>query len=283
MAFNLKRFVEKLRVSDGAWGTQLQAAGLPPGGAPELWNAEKPDAVEAVARSYVEAGSDCILTNSFTGNRFLLERHGAGDRAAELMSSAVAISRRAANEAVRVFASMGPTGKIVMMEEVPAAEIVAAYAELAAPAADAGADAVVLETFNELDELKLAHEGVRRGCDLPVICSMTMGNTPADLAAAAEEAGAAAIGANCGVGPGNYVRVAELLRAASELPVWIKPNAGMPRIGPGGQTVFRMGPEEFTGHVPDLAAAGARIIGGCCGTTPEHIRLVREAVDRLAP
>jgi len=294
MAFDLKRFVEKLRVSDGAWGTQLQAAGLPPGGAPELWNAENPDAVEAVARSYVEAGSDCILTNSFTGNRFLLERHGAGDRAAELMSSAVAISRRAANEAVRVFASMGPTGKIVMMEEVPAAEIVAAYAELAAPAADAGADAVVLETFNELDELKLAHEGVRRGCALPVICSMTfgsgpdgtattMGNTPADLAAAAEEAGAAAIGANCGVGPGNYVRVAELLRAASELPVWIKPNAGMPRIGPGGQTVFRMGPEEFTGHVPDLAAAGARIIGGCCGTTPEHIRLVREAVDRLAP
>jgi 5-methyltetrahydrofolate--homocysteine methyltransferase len=292
MGFELRTFVQKLRVSDGAWGTQLQARGLPAGGAPDLWNAENPDAVEAVARSYVQAGSDVILTNTFGGNRFVLDRHGAGERAAELMEAGVAISRRAAGEAVRVFASMGPTGKIVMMEEVPNDRIIAAYAEIAAAAERAGADAVVLETFNELAELKLALAGVQEACRLPVVCSMSfaagsdmtatvMGTQPAELAEAAESGGADAVGANCGVGPGNHVRVAELLRAASDLPIWIKANAGLPQLAPGGKTVFPMGPEEYAAHVPALVGAGANVIGGCCGTTPEHVRLIRAAVDRL--
>jgi len=290
MEFDLKTFAKTVRVADGAWGTQLQRRGLPPGECPELWNAERPAAVEAVARSYVEAGSDVILTNTFGANRFVLARHGAGDRVGELTARGVAISRRSAGETVKVFASLGPTGKIVMMEEVPDDEIVAAFAESAAAAADAGADAVLLETFNELAELALALRGVRQSCQLPVICSMTfsagpdgtattMGTAPGELAAAAEAGGARAVGANCGAGPDNYVRIVARLRAATDLPIWVKPNAGLPQLGPDNQTVFPMGPEAFAGFVPALIDAGANVLGGCCGTTPEHIRLVRRAVD----
>jgi methionine synthase I (cobalamin-dependent) len=292
MILDIKSFAMKARVSDGAWGTQLQLVGLAPGSAPELWNVENPSAVEAVAAGYVEAGSDVILTNTFGANRFVLARHSAAGRAAELAEAGVAISRRAAGAGTKVFASMGPTGKIVMMEEVPGAEIVAAYEELARAAEAGGADAVVLETFNELAEIELAVEGVRKGCPLPIVCSMTfdsgpnktattMGAQPADLVRLAASAGADAVGANCGIGPENYVRIAELLRAATDLPVWIKANAGLPRLGPGGKTFFPMGPEEFARHVPPIISAGANFIGGCCGTTPEHIRMVRAAVDKI--
>jgi len=292
MSLDLATYSRKLRVSDGAWGTELQALGLPAGAAPERWNTDKPDAVEAVARSYVEAGSDVILTNTFGANRFVLRRHEAGDRSAELTERGVAISRKAAGQAAKVFASMGPTGNIVMMDDVPADEIIAEFAALGAAAARGGADAVVLETFNELAEIELALRGLMQDGELPVICSMTFdsgpdktattfGTRPDDLARMAEAGGAAGVGANCGIGPDNYVRIAELLRSATALPVWIKANAGLPQLGPGGKTTFPMGPEEFAGFVPALAAAGANFIGGCCGTTPRHIRLVRAAVDRL--
>jgi 5-methyltetrahydrofolate--homocysteine methyltransferase len=292
MSFDIRAFAAKLRVSDGAWGTQLQALHLPGGACPELWNVERPDVVATVARGYVEAGSDVILTNTFGANRFVLERHGLGDRAAELMEAGVAISRKAAGPVVKVFASMGPTGKIVMMDEMPADQVTAAFAGQAAAAEQGGADAVVLETFNELAELGLALAGVKQGCKLPVVCSMTfssgpdrtattMGTQPADFVAAVVAGGADAVGANCGIGPENYVRIAELLRAATALPIWIKANAGVPQLGAGGKTIFPMGPEQYAQHVPALARAGANFIGGCCGTTPHHIRLLRAAVDRL--
>jgi 5-methyltetrahydrofolate--homocysteine methyltransferase len=292
MILDIKAFAAKLRVSDGAWGTQMQLRGLAAGAAPELWNVENPAAVEAVAASYVQAGSDVILTNTFGANRFVLARHGAAGRAAELAEAGVAISRRAAGTEAKVFASVGPTGNIVMMEDVPTTDIVAAYEEIARGIEAGGADAVVLETFNELAEVELAMEGFAKGCSLPIVCSMTfdsgpdktsttMGIAPADLVRAATAAGAAAVGANCGIGPENYVRIAELLRAATDLPIWIKANAGLPVLAPGGKTVFPMGPEEFAGYIPSIAAAGANFIGGCCGTTPDHIRLVRATVDKL--
>lgn len=289
---DIQSFVSKARVSDGAWGTQMQLVGLAAGAAPELWNTENPDGVQAVAASYVEAGSDVILTNTFGANRFVLARHGATDRAAELNETGVAISRRAAGADVKVFASVGPTGKIVMMEEVPNAEIVAAYEEVAKAIEAGGADAIVMETFNELAEVELALEGLAKGCSLPVICSMTfdsgpdksatnMGTTPADLVRVATAAGAAGVGANCGIGPENYVHIAELLRTATDLPVWIKANAGLPQLGPDGKTFFPMGPEEFAGYVPAIIEAGANILGGCCGTTPDHIRMVRARIDKI--
>jgi len=290
MALDLRQFASIVRVTDGAWGTELQARGLPAGACPETWNIENPGAVEAVARGYVEAGSDVILTNTFGGNRFVLERHGAGGRVAELCEAGARISRKAAGDLVKVFASVGPSGLIVMTGDVPQEHISQAFAEAAAALAHGGAHAIVLESFNELEELVIALKAVKKATNLPVVASMTfsagpdktrtmMGNAPGDLARAAGECGADAVGANCGVGPESYVRVAELLQAATDLPVWIKPNAGLPVVK-DGRTVFAMGPEEFASFVPKLIDAGADFIGGCCGTTPEHVRAVLAAAGQ---
>lgn len=292
MAFNLKDYASRLRLTDGAWGTELQKRGLAAGSAPELWNWKNPDEVQAVAASYVAAGSDVILTNTFGANRFVLGSHGLKDKVAELAEAGVAISRKAAaGKDVKVFASLGPSGKIVMAEEVSNDELAAAFAEAAEAAAWGGADAILLESFAELAELKIALAAAKQATALPVVLSMTfasgpdgtatiMGDKPADLAKAALAGGADAIGANCGVGPENYLKVAAMLKAASNLPVWIKPNAGLPQVVKG-KTVFPMGPDEFASFVPRLASAGAGFIGGCCGTTPDHIRAARAAVDKL--
>jgi 5-methyltetrahydrofolate--homocysteine methyltransferase len=288
----ISQYVGRATVTDGAWGTQLQAQGLPPGACPDAWNVEDPPAVEGVARGYVQAGSQVILTNTFRANRFALEHWGLAEKAGELAEAGTAISRRAGGDQVAVFASIGPTGKIVMMGDVPPEEIHAAFAEQAAALARGGADAILCETFAELDELKLAIQAAREKTDLPVLASMTfdsgpdktrtmMGTSPADLAGMALEAGASAVGANCGAGPENYVRIARMLSEASDLPVWIKPNAGLP-VARDGQTVFPMGPDQFAEFVPALIAAGANFIGGCCGTTPEHVRRIRKSVNAQA-
>ncbi len=287
-------FAAELRVTDGAWGTQLARRGLPAGASPELWNVENPAAVEAVAAAYAQAGSDVILTNTFGGNRFVLEKHGLGSRVAELVEAGARLSRQAVGQTgVKVFGSLGPTGKIVMMGEVPEEQLELAFAEAATALAHGGVDAIVLETFNELDELEIALRAVKSVTQLPVVASMTfssgpdrthsmMGNSPADLARLAQELGADAVGANCGVGPESYIQVARMLREATVLPIWIKANAGLPQIAPDGATVFPMGPEEFAALVEPLAAAGASFIGGCCGTSPDHIAAVRTQVTRLA-
>jgi len=292
MSQKLSKYLGRPTVTDGAWGTQLQEQGLPPGACPDVWNVENVSAVEAVARSYVEAGSEIILTNTFRANRFALEHWDLSERTAELAETGASISRRVAGRDVAVFGSIGPTGKIVMMGDVPAEEIERAFAEQAAALARGGVDAILCETFTDLEELKLAARAARESThDLPMILSMSfdsgpdktatmMGTTPADLAAAAAETGASAIGANCGTGPENYVKVAKLLRQASPLPVWIKPNAGLP-VTREGRTVFPMRPEEFAGFVPTLVQAGATFIGGCCGTTPEHIVEIRRKLGKL--
>ena len=292
MTLLLRSFAARVRVTDGAWGTELQKLGLPAGTCPELWNVENAQAVQAVADSYVQAGSEVILTNTFGGNRFALSGHGAGERVAELVEAGTAISRKAAGADVKVFASIGPSGKLVMLGEVAAEQFAAAFAEAAGAIARGGADAIVVESFIELAELRLALRAVKDACDLPVVVSMAftsgpdktatmMGNSPQDLVEAAEAGGADAVGANCGCGPANYVTVAEILRSATALPIWIKPNAGMPVISKG-KTTFPMGPGEFAAYVRQLIEAGANFIGGCCGTTPEHVRAIRKAVDEAA-
>ena len=178
MALELKTFASQVRVIDGAWGTELQSLGLPAGAAPELWNVENPSAVEQVARSYVEAGSDIILTNTFGANRVVLAGHGAADRTTELAEAGAAISRTAAGRQAKVFASIGPTGKIIMMGEVARDEICRAFAEAAGAVARGGADAIVLETFNELDEVLLALAAVKQVSALPVVVSMTFASGP---------------------------------------------------------------------------------------------------------
>ena len=289
MVLELKTFAETVRVIDGAWGMELQERGLAPGSPPELWNVENAEAVEAVGSSYVEAGSDVIITNTFGGNRFVLAAHGAGQRVVELCEAGVRISRKAGRDKAKVFASIGPTGKIVMMEEVSEEDLEMGFAEAATAISHGEPDAIVLETFNELDELEIALRTLKKTTNLPVVACMTfssgpdktatmMGNTPGDLARVATEHGADAVGANCGLGPENYIKVTELLRESTTLPIWVKPNAGLPQVSGTGETVFPMGPEEFASYAAKLIAAGANFIGGCCGTTPAHIRALRNAI-----
>ncbi|MEK7405414.1 MAG: homocysteine S-methyltransferase family protein [Acidobacteriota bacterium] len=275
-------------VTDGAWGTQLQLRGLAPGVCPDAWNLALPDRVEQVARAYVEAGSQVILTNTFRANRITLAGHGLADQAAAINRAGVEISRRATAGRARVFASIGPSGKILVLGETSEEELAEAYSEQAQALAEAGADALLLETMSDLAEARLALAAARR-TGLPVVASMVfdsgrnkdrtmMGVTPEQAAAELSAAGADVIGANCGSGVAGYVDICRRLRAATDRPVWIKANAGLPELVDGA-TVYRMTPEEFAAYVPALLEAGAAFIGGCCGTGPDFIRALARKIS----
>jgi methionine synthase I (cobalamin-dependent) len=276
-------------LTDGAWGTQLHERGLPVGACPDGWNLAQPETVEEVARAYVEAGSEVILTNTFSSNRITLARQGLANQVAALNRAGVAISRRAANGRAKVFASVGPTGIMLMMGDVAPDEVRAAFAEQARAIAEAGADAIVLETFSDPAEVVLAIEAVKE-TGLPVVACMVfdsgkdrdrtlMGTTPEQAASQLTDAGADVIGSNCGQGIDGFVKLAARLRAATDRPIWIKANAGLPEIV-DGRTVYTQTPEKFAQVVPALLEAGASFVGGCCGTTPEFIRAVKAALKR---
>ncbi|MGA2275513.1 MAG: homocysteine S-methyltransferase family protein [Bryobacteraceae bacterium] len=265
-----------LLITDGAWGTQLQARGLAPGAAPDTWNLAHPEWVEAVARAYVEAGSQVILTNTFRANAVAME---GGLEA--INRAGVEISKRAAAGQSLVFASIGPTGKMLMAGEISHAQASAAFAAQAAALAMAGADALLVETMSDIEEARLAVAAART-TGLPVIVSFAfdsgknkdrtmMGATPEAVAAAMVEAGADAVGANCGVGVEYVAPICRRLRAACGLPVWIKPNAGLPKME-GTAIRYDTSAEFFASHYAALREAGASFLGGCCGSTPDFIR-----------
>jgi methionine synthase I (cobalamin-dependent) len=271
-------------VTDGAWGTELQARGLAAGEIPDGWNLTHPERVAEVAQAYVDAGSRVLLTNTFGANRLRLAGHGLADRAAEIARRGVELSRQAAGTRARVFASIGPSGRMLLTGETTAAELTEVFTEQARALAEGGADALVIETMSDLEEAKLALAAAK-ATRLPVVVCMVfdsgrdqdrtlMGATPEQVARALSAAGADVIGANCGVGIERYVPVCRRLRAATDRPIWIKPNAGLPEVE-GGRVVYRTTPEAFAAHVPELVAAGASFIGGCCGTNPDFIRAVR--------
>jgi methionine synthase I (cobalamin-dependent) len=267
-------------IADGAWGTELQRLGLEPGAPADLWNLTEPDRVRAVASSYVEAGSRVILTNTFRANRIALAGCEAGDSAAEINRAGVRISREAAAGRAAVFASIGPTGKLLMSGDLTEEELRSAFVEQASALAEAGPDAIVLETFADLNEATLALEAAR-ATGLPVIVSFVfdsgrngdrtmMGVTPEKAAQAMVGAGASGAGANCGRGIAGYIDICSRMRAATSLPIWIKPNAGIPEIA-NGKTSYRTSAADFAARVPDLVRAGATFVGGCCGSTPDFI------------
>ncbi len=274
-----------LVITDGAWGTQLQALGLAPGELPDGWNLSHPDRVRQVAENYVSAGSKVILTNTFRSNRITLATHGLADRVNDINRAGVEISRRAAGSRVKVFASMGPTGKMVMMGEISEDEVHAAFSEQAS--ALCGADAIVVETMTDLEEARIAVRAAKTS-GLPVVASMVfdsgrdkdrtmMGSTPEDAAEALAEAGADVIGANCGLGMDGYIPVAKRLRAATTLPIWIKPNAGLPELV-DGHIVYRTTPDEFAAQARVLREVGVAFVGGCCGTSPAFIQALHKAL-----
>ena len=275
-------------VTDGGWGTQLQIRGLGTGECPDAWNLTNADKVREVAALYVEAGSDVILTNTFGANRFMLERHGLADQVEAINKAGVQISKDAAGEKAKVFASMGPSGVVLMMGQVPPEELQAAFEVQAKAMADAGADGIVIETMADPDEAKLA-VAAAKATGLPVVASMVfdsgadkdrtmMGTTPEQAAEILSEAGADAIGSNCGQGVAGFVNICRRLHAATDRPIWIKANAGLPEMI-DGETVYRQKPEEFAEYIPQLVEAGASMLGGCCGTTPDFIAAVKKKLS----
>jgi methionine synthase I (cobalamin-dependent) len=274
-------------VTDGAWGTELQRLGLQSGELPDAWNLAHPERVLEVARAYVAAGSEIILTNTFGANRVRLAGHDCAGEVAELNRAGVAISRQAAGDRAWVFASVGPTGKMLMTGEVTADEMRAAFQEQAQALAEGGAHALVVETMSDLDEAKLALAAAQV-TGLPVVACLVfdsgknkdrtmMGVTPEQAAQTLTQAGADVVGANCGQGITGFIPVCQRLRAATDRPIWIKPNAGLPEVV-DGRVVYRATPSDFAAHVPALLTAGANFLGGCCGTNPEFIRALRQAV-----
>lgn len=284
----MKPLLEKLLaagpvVTDGAWGTQLQARGLGVGEFPDLWNLTNPSKVEEVARAYVNAGSQVILTNTFGANRVRLAETGRANDAPAINRAGVEISKRAASGKALVFASIGPSGKMMLTGEVSAEELRYAFAEQAQAIAQAGADAIVVETMSDLEEARLAVAAARE-TGLPVVACMVfdagrdkdrtmMGNPPEQVAQVLTEVGADVIGANCGQGIAGFLPICQRLRAATDRPLWLKPNAGLPQLL-AGRATYTTTPEEFVMHVPELAQRGAGFIGGCCGSSPDFIRAI---------
>ncbi len=287
MSITAADYAGKITIADGAWGTELDKLGCPPGFCREEWNVTKPELVEQVAKSYADAGAEIVLTNTFGANRFVLERHERGDKVADFNRAGSAVSKKGAGGRAKVFGSIGPSSKIVMMGEVEEDELFEAFKAQAVALAEGGADGLVVETMTELAEATLAIKAAK-STGLLVVGSMTfdsgqdhtrtmMGVSPEQAVEAQTAAGADIIGCNCGIGIENYLKVAALLRAATDKPIWVKANAGLPEID-GGKVVYRMTPQEYAEKAQGLVDAGANIIGGCCGTSPEFIAALKKTL-----
>jgi len=269
-------------LADGAWGTEFQKRGLALGQTPDLWNLTHPELVLDVARSYVDAGSRVILTNTFRANAFVI---GPG-QAPEVNRAGVLLSKQAAAGKAKVFASIGPSGKALAGEDIATAELESAFRQQCEACAGAGADALLLETFSDVAEARIAMQAAR-DTGLPVIVSFAfdsgrnkdrtmMGVTPEQAVTAALESGADAIGANCGVGIEQAAQLCARFRAAApDLPRWIKPNAGLPVLE-NGAVRYHVAAAQFAAAVPALLEAGASFVGGCCGSSPDFIREIRK-------
>lgn len=281
----------KILVSDGAWGTALAAQGLQPGECPELWSLDHFEIVRGIAQQYLDAGADLVGTNSFGANRLKLENFGLQNRCSEINLRAAQASREAANGRW-VLGSIGPTGRMLLLGDTTPEELYDAFREQAQALEKGGADAVCIETMSDLEEAGIAIRAAKENTGLEVICTFTfektkkgeyrtmMGVTPAMAAEQLHAAGADIIGTNCGNG---MERMADIVREMKEVcpDAWIlvHANAGLPQ-NLDGVDYYPETPEEMGRLTEAVLRAGANIVGGCCGTTPAHIRAIRHAVDR---
>ena len=275
----------EILISDGATGTYLQRRGLEPGGCPEEFNASHPEVVRGMARDYFAAGSDIVLTNSFGGSRFMQKKYGFGERVREFnrLASEHAASQKP-DERHYAVASVGPTGE--MMEPLPdgvsESAMYDALAEQIAALAEGGADAILIETQMALEEAVVGIRAARENTRLPVFATMVfdlgprgfftmMGVTPERAATELRAAGADVVGANCGNGVDRMIDLAAQMRAADDGPMLIHSNAGIPDMK-NGEIIYNEGPEFMAERLGRLAEMGVNILGGCCGTGPDHIR-----------
>jgi len=281
---NLSEFLsenKKITLLDGAMGTQLAEAGLEMGGQSNITH---PDAVLAVHRQYVDCGVDLLITNTLTMNRINIESHNVGVDVREVNMAGARLAKAAVRGGQYVLGDMGSTGKMLKpYGDLSEDDAYAAFKEQATILAEGGVDGLIVETMFDLREALCALRAAKEVIDLPVITSIAfntlknggrtiMGNSARDCAQALTEAGACAVGANCGsLDPFQMAEIVSKMREATSLPVLAQPNAGKPRLVEN-RTVFDMSPSDFAAGIYECMQAGARLLGGCCGTSPGHIR-----------
>ena len=288
--------MSRVLLGDGAMGTELQRAGLRPGQAGESWNLEQPERVETIHRAYAEAGSDLVLTNTFGANQWVLGRYKLAGSLEAINRAAAELARRAVPQGVFVLGDIGPTGALLKpLGEATLDEFHDAFLRQAQALIAGGADGILVETMSAIEEAVAAVRAAREAGATLVVGSMAfdrmkdgsfrtmMGVRPEAAARALVEAGANLIGANCGTNMtvADYSQLAWALGSAVACPVMIQPNAGRPELV-DGRTVYRLSPADFGGQMRAVVEAGARVIGGCCGTTPAHIAAARQMLDSLA-
>lgn len=282
-------------LADGGTGTTLQGLGLAVGEAPERWTLDRPDAIATLARTFATAGSDLVYTNTFGANRIRLERCGLADKVRELNLQAVSYARNGVASAKRtnhtqlpfVVGSIGPTGEILEpYGDLHPAAARDAFAEQAAALSEAGVDGIICETFADLQEALLCFEAVRTKISVPIVVSMAfetnghtmMGVTPEDAVTQIWDAGAAVVGVNCSVGPDVVETAIRAMKTkCPQARLLAKPNAGIPQVV-DGKAVYSVTPQDMAGFARRMKSLGVSIVGGCCGTTTEHITAMAEAL-----
>ena len=279
----------RVLIADGATGTNYQMMGMEPGLAPEEWLFQAPERVVELHRSFVDAGADIVLTCTFGATPLRLEEGPLAGRTREVNVRAAELARDGAGPDRLVAGSLGPTGQLIEPYGLlNRGSAIAAYAEQSAALAEGGADLLVLETIFALEEAVWAVEGIQSATDLPLVVSFSfdmgtrtmMGLSPTDAVAAVAPLGIAAVGTNCGRSLADAdIVVTEILAAAGDLPVWVKPNAGVPKVV-GSEVVYEAGPEMLAEHVARYVEQGARVVGGCCGSRPEHVAAIAQALGR---
>lgn len=290
---NSNRFLERLQsgevlVLDGATGTNLQRRGLPVGVPSDIWVMDNPQAVTQLHRDFLAAGADVLLTNTFGSSRLHLQHAGLADRFEETNRQAVALLRKVTEgSAALVGGSMGPLGEMLepygTLSEADAEQD---YAEQARVLSEAGVDLLVIETQFDLNEARAAIRGALSVTGLPLVCSFSydrgtrsmMGVKPAQMGKELAESGVVALGINCGRSLEDNLKALDELAQVAELPLWYKPNAGLPRTDEAGNVIYDVTPEMMAAQVHQWIAAGARLVGGCCGTSPEHLQAIAQAV-----
>ena len=280
-----------IHIFDGAMGTMLQEGGLKAGGCPELMNIEQPEVVRKIHEAYIEAGATMIETNTFGASSLKLDHYGLEDRVAELNQAAVRIAQEASRGRAKIVGSLGPTGRFITpLGDLDFEEAYQSFYEQAKALADAGADYLIFETCIDIQEMRAGLLAAKDATKLPIICQLSYsedgrsvtGTDPQTAAVTLEALGADIIGVNCSLGPQELVPIVQTLADNCSVPISVLPNAGMPRLE-NGKTIFPMQPDEFASWGTKLVAAGATYLGGCCGTTPAHIKALAAAVQDLSP
>lgn len=273
---------------DGAMGTQMQLHGMPGNVCPEVWAIEHPEALQQTYQAYIEAGSQNLLTFTFGASRYKLREYGVDDQIQSINQTLAEIARASVPNDVQIGGDIGPLGSLIVpLGDIPFEEAVAMFREQAAALEAGGVDYIAIETMIDIREARAALIGAREGCNLPIRVTLTFengrtltGTTPAAAAVTLQSLGASAIGSNCGAGPIQMLPIIEEMAPFAYVPLIAKPNAGLPRLA-DGTTVYDMNPEDFAINGEKLVQAGARYIGGCCGSTPEHIQALSERLNGL--